>query len=174
MRSILLLAALTGCGSAFPNQANYDKIQAEYAATHGNAAHADAGDHGTADPAPAVDKGAAAGHDAAAAPAHEAKPAAAPAAAAPAAAAKGDADKGAEVFKTYCVACHGADGKGMGGLAANFVDDKTRLQKSDAELVKSVREGYQGSVGTMPPWGSVVDEAAAYDAIAFLRREFGH
>ena len=56
---------------------------------------------------------------------------------------------------------------------ATFVDDPTRLQKSDAALVKSVREGYTGDIGMMPPWGAVVDEAAAYDAIAYLRREYG-
>lgn len=172
MRLTLLAFALTACGASNPNQANYDKIQAESShadAAHADAAHADDGHAKEADAAPAdkadhADATADAGHAEPEAPAADAVAAAGP---------QGDADKGAEVFKTYCVACHGADGKGMNGLAANFVDDKTRLAKPDAELVKSVREGYTGQIGTMPPWGAVVDEAAAYNAIAYLRREYG-
>ncbi|MES2692381.1 MAG: hypothetical protein V4773_02835, partial [Verrucomicrobiota bacterium] len=41
---------------------------------------------------------------------------------------------GEKIYRLYCVACHQPDGRGLPvpGGAANFVDDKSRLAKSDA------------------------------------------
>lgn len=163
MRLIALALLLAACGPTNPNQDNYDRARAKARAElglddqdhHGDAAHGDASaasddhddeadDHGDGDEEVV-------------------------------AAADGQPDiaAGEKVYKQYCQACHGADGQGMNGLAANFVADPSRLAKTDAELVKSVREGYSGNVGVMPPWGSVVDEPSAYNAIAYIRDQWG-
>ena len=76
-----------------------------------------------------------------------------------AAAAPGNAEAGETVYVTYCQACHQADGTGMGGmLAADFIKDKTRLEKSDDELLTSIRDGLMGNGAAMPPWGTTLDE----------------
>ena len=114
----------------------------------------------------------------------EAAPAPAKPAAAPAAEAEADAAKvaaadaapaidGKAIYSQYCVACHGADGKGNNGLAANYVDDKTRLAQSDEALIKSIKEGKQGSVGVMPPWGGTLNDDQIKAVLGYIRAEFG-
>lgn len=86
----------------------------------------------------------------------------------------GDAARGAKVYSTYCVACHGMDGKANGGTTgASFVDDKSRLAKSDDELLKSIAEGKTGTIGTMPPWKAVLSPQQMNDVLAYLRTSFG-
>ncbi|TVQ90273.1 MAG: cytochrome c [Deltaproteobacteria bacterium] len=152
MRLILLSLALTACGATNPNQANYDRVRAEVREELGL-------DHHHAEDvkdtqATATEVGGSIDPDA-----EEAAP--------------DPVARGKEVYNTYCVACHGADGKGNNGQAASFPDDPARLAKSDAALVKSIREGVSGDVGIMPPWGSVVNEQDAKAAVAYIRSEWG-
>lgn len=105
------------------------------------------------------------------------KPAPAPKAAekppeAAAAAGGGDID-GKAIYMQYCVACHGADGKGNNGLAANYVDDKTRLAQPDEVLIKSIKEGKQGDVGVMPPWGGTLNDDQIKAVLDHIRAEYG-
>lgn len=175
MRSMLLTLGgalvLTACGSTNVNQQNYDRIKEAYEAEHGGGhhgdGHADAGhgdDHAKDDAHAkgddhAKDDGHADGDDHAKDDAH-------------AAAAGEDLEAGKKVYDTYCVACHGTDGKGMNGLAANLAEDKTRLAKPTEVLVKNIREGYSGEIGVMPPWGAMVSEVDAKNVIAYLRHEY--
>lgn len=86
----------------------------------------------------------------------------------------GNAEKGGKVYGTYCVGCHGADGKANGGTTgASFVDDPTRLAKSDAELMASIADGKTGSLGVMPPWKGTLQPQQMVDVIAYLRASFG-
>jgi len=86
----------------------------------------------------------------------------------------GDPAEGMKVYTTFCVACHQLDGKGLNGkLAANFVDDKTRLAKSDTELLGSITNGFKGQVGQMPPWGPVLKPKQRRDVLAYVRQTFG-
>jgi len=171
MRLIVLSLTLAACGPTNPNQANYDRVRAQVRAElglddhgHGHDDHDKSAGHGAAG-----ESGKKAEATAAASPSAPADEGTAVADGTPAR----DLDNGKKVYNTFCVACHGADGQGMNGLAANFVTDKSRLQQDDALLVKRVREGYSGSIGVMPPWGSVVNEPSAYDAIAYIRSEWG-
>lgn len=89
-------------------------------------------------------------------------------------AAPGDPEEGKKVYATFCVACHQLDGKGLNGkLAANFVDDKTRLAKSDEELLAAITNGFKGNIGQMPPWGPVLKPKARRDVLAYVRKTFG-
>ncbi len=86
----------------------------------------------------------------------------------------GNAEKGGKVYVTYCAGCHGADGKANGGTTgASFVDDPTRLAKSDAELVTSIADGKTGSIGVMPPWKGTLQPQQMVDVVAYLRASFG-
>jgi mono/diheme cytochrome c family protein len=83
----------------------------------------------------------------------------------------GDAAAGEAVYKASCIACHQADGTSMGGvLGADFVNDKTRLAKSDAELYKSVTEGVPGT--TMVAW-TALSVQQRVDAVAYIRATYG-
>ena len=80
-------------------------------------------------------------------------------------------ENGAQTFRSYCVSCHGAGGKGDGPLAANLrvaPTDLTRLAKRnhgkfDAEKVRRAIDGrgpkeiHGGS--DMPVWGDAFKRA---------------
>lgn len=162
MRLVALALLLAACGPTNPNQDNYDRARAKARAELGLDDHHDDASASTDGHADKSD-----GHgDAEGEGEGEEKVVAATDG-------QPDVAAGEKVYKQYCQACHGTDGQGMNGLAANFVADPSRLAKSDAELVKSVREGYAGNIGVMPPWGSVVDEPSAYNAIAYIRDQWG-
>jgi len=76
---------------------------------------------------------------------------------------------GEQTYKTYCVGCHGADGKGNQGNAANFVEDKSRLAKSNEELANSILNGKGG----MPPYKWIFSEEEALKVVEYIRKTFG-
>lgn len=85
----------------------------------------------------------------------------------------GDPEAGADVYGRVCAACHGQDGKGNGGLTgADFVNDETRLAKSNEQLLASIRDGVDANP-PMPPQGSILSEQEMKDALSYIRQEFG-
>ncbi len=78
---------------------------------------------------------------------------------------------GEKVYRLYCVPCHQPDGRGIPGGAANFVDDKTRLAKTDAELLKIIADGVDTK--GMPPFESVISVGQRRAALAYIRATFG-
>jgi len=84
----------------------------------------------------------------------------------------GDPAAGEVVYTANCLACHQADGTGMGGaLGADFVNDATRLSKTDAQLLDSIASGVEGT--TMIAWSAVLTDDERRDALAYIRRTFG-
>jgi mono/diheme cytochrome c family protein len=84
---------------------------------------------------------------------------------------------GKQVYQQTCVACHGTEGKGAFAGVPDFTDPEGRLGKSDDELLKNVRNGFQtpGSPMAMPPRGgnSALTEGDLRNVIEYLRSEFG-
>lgn len=80
---------------------------------------------------------------------------------------------GEKVYRFYCVACHQPDGRGLPvpGGAANFVDDKSRLAKSDAELLKIIAEGRESAA--MPAFGAILNANQRRAVLAYIRANFG-
>jgi caa(3)-type oxidase subunit IV len=86
----------------------------------------------------------------------------------------GDAGRGAKVYATYCVGCHGADGRANGGTTgASFVDDPSRLAQDDEVLLRAISEGKTGKIGMMPPWKGTLQPQQMADVLAYLRADFG-
>jgi len=79
-------------------------------------------------------------------------------------------EAGQTVYRTYCMACHQEDGRGGGTAAADFVGDRTRLGKSDAELLRSIRLGFEAT--GMPPFGAILSEQQINDVLGYIRESF--
>jgi mono/diheme cytochrome c family protein len=82
------------------------------------------------------------------------------------------ATAGAEVFKSYCVACHGPQGHGD-GMAGQSLDPKP---KNLPELAATVEDDYlfwrvaTGKEGTaMVPWKGVLTDEQIWQVVAFIR-----
>jgi mono/diheme cytochrome c family protein len=58
-------------------------------------------------------------------------------------------------------------------LAASFVDDKSRLAKSDAELLNSIKNGVVANGKVMPPQKDVLSDTEMRDVLAYIRKTFG-
>jgi mono/diheme cytochrome c family protein len=78
---------------------------------------------------------------------------------------------GEKTYRLYCVACHQPDGRGIPGGAANFRDDKTRLAKSDADLLKIIADG--NDVKGMPAFGAMLSTAQRRAVLTYVRTAFG-
>ena len=77
---------------------------------------------------------------------------------------------GEQMYKTYCAGCHGLDGKGKHGHAANFVDDKSRLAKSNEELANSILNGR----GSMPSYKWMFSKEEVLKIVEYIRETFGN
>ena len=103
----------------------------------------------------------------------EAEPAAAEVPAGPV----GDAANGSTLYQGTCIACHGADAKGLPNLGKDLTISTFVAEKSDSELVEFLKVGRPASdpantVGVdMPPRGgnpALTDQNLA-DIVAYIR-----
>lgn len=89
----------------------------------------------------------------------------------------GDANAGKDIYSMTCIACHGANGKGMIPGVSDLTRSDGPLAKSDEELAKSISEGLatQGAALTMPAKGGnpSLTDGEVLSLIAYLRSEFG-
>ena len=82
-----------------------------------------------------------------------------------------DTSLGMGVYNKHCAACHGLNGKGN-GFAADFVNDKERMSKSDEELLNSIRNGFTGKIGYMPGWKNRLTEEEIVGVLKYIRETF--
>lgn len=89
-------------------------------------------------------------------------------------AAEAEVVRGGIVYRTYCVLCHGAAGKGDGRAAKMYTPRPADLTVSpfpDAYKEMIIRGG-GASVGRssfMPPWGDELTDEQIRDLVAYLR-----
>jgi mono/diheme cytochrome c family protein len=107
----------------------------------------------------------------------EAKKAAAAAASSGAAPAVAEVP-GKKTYETYCVACHGIDGKadGAGALAMNprpraLVDKDWQAKVTDEHIYKVIKEGGAavGLSATMAPWGAAIADDEIKNVVQYVR-----
>ncbi len=85
-----------------------------------------------------------------------------------------------QVFKFYCVQCHGLEGKGKGPNVTkdfatnprNFTDAKEMNKLSDADLKNVIMDGGASvsKSNLMPPWGKTLIEEEVDALIGHLRK----
>jgi mono/diheme cytochrome c family protein len=78
---------------------------------------------------------------------------------------------GERVYRFYCVACHQPDGRGVAGGAANFVDDPSRLAKTDTALLEAITNGVEAK--GMPAFGAIINPLQRRAVLTYLRAKFG-
>ena len=88
-------------------------------------------------------------------------------------------DNGKALYTKYCFYCHGKEGRGDGAIAIavepkpiDFVTNRERMDRSDAELMKSIEEGIirdPDSRMYMPAWKGVLNDAGLRDVLAYVR-----
>ena len=88
-----------------------------------------------------------------------------------------DTGQGARIYKTTCIACHGAKGQGVVPGTPDFRDPNGPLSQDDDILFDHIKNGFQspGSMMAMPPKGgnpSLSDDDIRA-VIAYLRETFG-
>jgi mono/diheme cytochrome c family protein len=93
--------------------------------------------------------------------------------------------RGAQLFQTYCLMCHGADGKGTGPLARGLPHPPADLTHhfhrapgdGDAYLFWRVSEGgqvepFKSSQSAMPAFKAILSEDQRWDVLAYVHTEF--
>ena len=93
--------------------------------------------------------------------------------------------RGQQLFQTYCLLCHGADGKGTGPIAKGLPHPPADLTHhfhrapgdGDAYLFWRVSEGgqvepFKSSQSVMPAFKAVLSEDQRWDVLAYVHAEF--
>jgi mono/diheme cytochrome c family protein len=89
-----------------------------------------------------------------------------------------DRSEGKKLYQTYCIACHGASGKGDGPAAKTLPvkpADHTRAnvmnQHTDRYLFEVISKGGAsvGKSSQMPAWGAVLKEAQIQEVVGYIR-----
>ncbi len=82
-------------------------------------------------------------------------------------------DAGREVYKSLCVACHQADGRGAEKLGKTLVGSEFTLDVPGIP-VRVLVSGKEGSVGLMPPLGAALTDEQIAAVLTYVRREWGN
>ena len=82
-------------------------------------------------------------------------------------------EAGREVYRNICQACHQPDGRGQERLAPTLIESELALAASDIPA-RILLNGKEGSIGLMPPVGSVLSDDQIAGVLTYIRREWGH
>jgi len=82
-------------------------------------------------------------------------------------------EAGREVYQSLCAACHQPDGSGRENLAPSLIGSEFALGAAGVPI-RIVLNGKEGSVGLMPPLGSVLSDEQVAATLTYIRREWGH
>jgi cytochrome c oxidase cbb3-type subunit 3 len=77
--------------------------------------------------------------------------------------ANGMSGPGADIFAGACASCHGADGKGMGGMSPNLVE------YDDTLVINVLKNGKKGIIGAMPHFEGRLGETQDKAVAAYIR-----
>lgn len=93
--------------------------------------------------------------------------------------------RGKQLFQTYCMLCHGADGRGAGPAAKGLPHPPADLTNhfhnkpgdGDAYLYWRVSEGgmiepFKSMQSTMPAFKTVLNEGQRWDVLAYVHNQF--
>lgn len=85
----------------------------------------------------------------------------------------GDVEKGQKIYQTYCVECHGEEGRGDGPRASSLAPRPGNLvsaatsTKTDRELLRKITKGVPRTA--MRGWKDQLTEEDRLNVLAFVR-----
>ena len=82
-------------------------------------------------------------------------------------------DAGQEVFKSLCIACHQADGRGQEKVAPTLLGSELALAAPGVPT-RILLHGKEGPVGLMPPLGQAFSDDQIAAVLTFIRRQWGN
>jgi len=83
-------------------------------------------------------------------------------------------DPAEATYRTYCIACHGVDGRGAGArTGADFTSLEGPLTRPDEELLGSILDGRSGDIGVMPAHRAILGEERCRAVLGYVRSRFG-
>jgi mono/diheme cytochrome c family protein len=71
----------------------------------------------------------------------------------------------AAVYKSKCVKCHGADGKGKPDFTPDFTDAKWQSAHKDEEITQTITDGK----GEMPGYDAILDKDQIAGLVKYIR-----
>jgi mono/diheme cytochrome c family protein/glucose/arabinose dehydrogenase len=81
-------------------------------------------------------------------------------------------NRGREVYKSVCQACHQADGRGQEKLAPSLVDSALAVARPEI-TTRILLNGKEGAIGLMPPVGQAYSDEDVAAVLTYVRREWG-
>lgn len=82
-------------------------------------------------------------------------------------------EAGEQVYRSYCLNCHGSKGKGNGPVAESLtpppadLTGATTQNKQDKELLQTIKNGKAGT--SMPSWKNDLSEQHIQNVLAYIR-----
>ncbi len=83
-------------------------------------------------------------------------------------------DAGAAIYKSVCLGCHQADGKGTDKLAPTLVESRYVTGFDPGAPARILLAGKEGTIGLMPPLGGSLTDEQIAAVLTYIRREWGH
>jgi len=80
---------------------------------------------------------------------------------------------GGQVYKEYCLTCHGETGNAQTPVGQSLhMRDLTKARLSDKEMTQVISRGMQGTA--MAPWDGILNSEDIRQVILFIRRKIQH
>ncbi|MDP9322506.1 MAG: c-type cytochrome [Acidobacteriota bacterium] len=83
-------------------------------------------------------------------------------------------DEGADLYKSICIGCHQADGRGKDKIAPSLVDSRYVTGFDAGVPTRILLAGKEGAIGLMPPLGGSLTDDQIASVLTYVRREWGH
>jgi mono/diheme cytochrome c family protein len=83
-------------------------------------------------------------------------------------------DAGSDLYKSICIGCHQADGKGKEKVAPSLVDSRYVNGPDAGAATRILLAGKEGTIGLMPPLGGSLNDEQIASVLTYVRREWGH
>ena len=81
-------------------------------------------------------------------------------------------ERGRDLYRNFCQACHQPDGRGQDKLAPTLIDSTLALAAPEVP-VRVLLHGKEGAIGLMPPIGSTLNDDQIASVLTYVRREWG-
>jgi mono/diheme cytochrome c family protein len=83
-------------------------------------------------------------------------------------------DAGAAVYKSVCLGCHQADGRGLEKVAPSLVESRYTSGFDGGAATRILLAGKEGTIGLMPPLGGALSDEQIASVLTYVRREWGN